>query len=142
MNLIEQLIRIDAEKANEKETKKIKSDRLTKLLGSATEIEIQELNGRKVNNISQMIIDKNGNKDFSKMYDMNLMYCVEGIIEPSLKDAALMEHFHAKTPKDLAAILFSTESGKIANEIARLSGVGADAEEEVKNSSAETEMQA
>ncbi|MFQ7715994.1 MAG: hypothetical protein ACLRH0_07080 [Blautia wexlerae] len=36
--------------------------------------------------------------------------------------------------KDLAAALFGAESGPIASEIVKLSGLGEDAEEEVKNS--------
>ena len=75
-----------------------------------------------------------GKKDFSKMQDMNLMYCVYGVVEPNLRDPALLEHFGCKTPKELASILFEVEAGKIAGEIAELSGVGEDSEDEVKNS--------
>ena len=57
-----------------------------------------------------------------------------GIVEPDLKNEKLMEHFGASTPKDLAAALFGVESGSIASEIVKLSGLGEDAEEEVKNS--------
>lgn len=133
MNLIEKLIRLDKEKVQERDTKKIKSERLSKLLGVETEITIKELSGKKLNDLTQIIITKDGRKDFSRMYDLNLMYCVEGVIEPNLKDGALQEHFGVKTPKDLAALLFDAEAGKIAGEIIALSGIGKDAEEEVKN---------
>lgn len=43
-----------------------------------------------------------------------------------------MEHFGASTPKDLAAALFGVESGPIASKIVELSGLGENAEEEVK----------
>lgn len=133
MNLVEKLIRIDKEKANEKETKKIKSRKLSRLLGEDTEITIQELSGKRFNDLIAMCVDKNGKKDWHKINDMNLMFCVEGIIEPSMKDASLMEHFGAKTPKDLVEILFDAESASISDEISALSGFTKDAEEEVKN---------
>lgn len=134
MNLIEKLIRTDKDKAYKREEKKIKSARLSRILGEDTEITIRELSGRKINDLSVMAVDKKGNIDQSKLLNVNLMYCVEGIVEPSLKDAALMEHFGAKTPKDLAEILFDVEANKIADKIAGLSGITEDAEVEVKNS--------
>lgn len=133
MNLVEKLIRIDKDKAREKETKKIKSRKLSKLLGESAEITIQELSGKKYNDIIGFCVDKNGNKDWSKINDMNLMFCVEGIVDPPLKDQSLIEHFGVKTPKDLAEILFDAESASIADEISNLSGFTKDAEEEVKN---------
>lgn len=134
MNLIEKLIRADKDKAFKREEKKIKSARLSRILGEETEITITELSGKRLNDLSAMIMDKNGNKDFSKIQDVNLMYCVYGVIEPDLRDARLLEHFGAKTPKDLAAILFDSEAGKIAGEIVSLSGLSEETEEEVKNS--------
>lgn len=134
MNVIEKLIRIDKEKILEKETKKIKSARLSKILGEDTEITIRELGGRILNDIAGIVVNDEGKRDFSKNYDMNLMYCVEGIVEPNLKDPVLMEHFGAKTPKDLAAILFDNEVSRIADEIYELSKMGKNVEKEVKNS--------
>lgn len=134
MNVIEKLIRIDKEKMSEKETKKIKSVRLSKILGEDTEITIMELGGRKLNDIAGIVVNDEGKRDFSKNYDMNLMYCVEGIMEPNLKDPVLMEHFGAKTPKDLAAILFDNEVSRIADKIYELSKMGKNVEKKVKNS--------
>lgn len=134
MNLIEKLIRIDKEKYAEKETKKIKSKRLSKILGEDTDITIKAVSGRRLNDIYGTIVGKDGKREFSKNYDMNLMFCVNGVIEPNLKDAALMEYFGARTPKDLAEILFDSEASEIADEIAELSGYSEDSEEEVKNS--------
>lgn len=134
MNLIEKLIRIDKEKAQERETKTIKSVRLSRILGEDAEIKITELSGKRLSSLSAMMTDKNGNKDFGKVQDVNLMYCVYGVVEPDLRDARLLEHFGAKTPKDLAEILFDAEAGAIAGEIVSLSGLSDDAEDEVKNS--------
>ncbi len=132
MNLIEKLIRVDKETAGKRETKKIKSKRLTKMLGEDTEITIQEISGRKSNDIMQMMFDSKGNKKMSALYDTNLMICVNGIIEPNLKDQTLMEHFGAATPKDLVAILFDSEASSIADSIVDLSGLKTK-EEDVKN---------
>ena len=134
MNLIEKLIRIDKETLLKKETKTVKSARLSKIVGEEANIVIKELSGRKLNDISAMMVDKEGNKDFSRLADINLMYCVEGVVEPNLRDTNLMEHFGVKTPKDLAEILFDAEAGKIAGEIISLSGLSDDAEKDVKNS--------
>ena len=132
MNLIEKLIRVDKETAGKRETKKIKSKRLTKMLGEDTEITIQEISGRKSDDIMQMMFDSKGNKKMSALYDTNLMICVNGIIEPNLKDQTLMEHFGAATPKDLVAILFDSEASSIADSIVDLSGLKTK-EEDVKN---------
>lgn len=132
MNLIEKLIRVDKETVGKRETKKIKSKRLTKMLGEDTEITIQEISGRKSNDIMQMMFDSKGNKKMSALYDTNLMICVNGIIEPNLKDQTLMEHFGAATPKDLVAILFDSEAASIADSIVDLSGLKTK-EEDVKN---------
>lgn len=134
MNLIEKLIRIDKETLLKKETKAVKSARLSKIVGEEANIVIKELSGRKLNDISAMMVDKDGNKDFSRLADINLMYCVEGVVEPNLRDTNLMEHFGVKTPKDLAEVLFDAEAGKIAGEIISLSGLSDDAEKDVKNS--------
>lgn len=133
MNLAEKLIRIDKEKISEKETKKIKSKRLSRILGEDTEITIQELSGKRFNDLYQMAIDKNGNTIFSKTYDVNLTICVEGIIEPNLKDQNLMDHFGASTPKELVEIIFDAESGYISDEITKLTGMSNDSEKELKN---------
>ena len=133
MNLVEKLIRMDKSEFTKRETKKIKSKRLSKLLGEDTEITIQAVGGKRATDIMAMCMDRNGNKDYSKTYDINIMYCVEGIIEPPMKDNTIIEHFGVKTPKDLASILFDTEVGQIATEIINLSGLGTDTEEEIKN---------
>lgn len=134
MNLIEKLLRIDKEKATERQKKKIYSSRLSRILGERTEITITELSGKRLNDLTAMVTDRNGNKDYTKMQGMNLMYCVYGVVEPDLRDQRLMEHFGVKTPKDLAEILFDAEAGKIAGEIVSLSNLTNEAEEEVKNS--------
>lgn len=133
MNLIEKLLCVDKAKATEKETKKMKSKKLAKLVGEDAEITIRELSGKRYNTLQAMLFDKNGKRDVNATYDFNLMCCVYGIVDPCLTDKNLMDHFGTSTPKELAAILFGMESGSIATEIIKLSGLGEDAEEEVKN---------
>lgn len=140
MNLIEKLLSVDKEKTTEKETKKIKSKRLAKLVGEDAEITITEISGRRYNELQAMMYDRKGNRDAKGAYNLNLMCCVHGIKDPCLTDKTLIQHFGASTPKDLAEILFGLESAKIAEEILRLSGLGENSEdeesveEEVKNS--------
>lgn len=134
MNLIEKLLSVDKAKATEKAEKKIESKKLSKLVGEGTEIIIRELSGKRYNTLQAMLYDKKGNRNMNATYDFNLMCCVHGVVDPCLTDKNLMEHFGAATPKDLAEILFGVESGNIATEIVKLSGLGEDAEEEVKNS--------
>lgn len=49
MNLIEKLLSVDKAKVTEKETKKIKSKKLAKLVGEDAEITIRELSGKRYN---------------------------------------------------------------------------------------------
>ena len=133
MNLVEKMLRIDKAKPTERETKQIVSRRLSKLLGEETTITIRELSGKRMNQLNSDLVGKDGNRDLSRLYEVNLMYCVEGVVDPSLKDEKLMEHFGAATPKDLAALLFGAEAGKIADAIVDLAGLGEKAEKEIKN---------
>lgn len=132
MNLIDKLIATDKNRI-ERQEKEIVSKRLSRLLGEEAKIKIRELSGRRINDLNQMMVKKNGERDSSKIYDTNLMYCLEGIVEPDLKDSKLMSHFGAATPKDLVEILFDSESSLIAGEIISLSGLSKEDEEEVKN---------
>ncbi len=131
--LIEKLLAVDREKATEKETKELRSAKLERLIGSGAKIKIKEISGRRFNDLNKMLYTSKGDRDHSKDYDYNLMICAEGIAEPSLKDALLMEHFGASTPKDLAEILFGVESASISMEIVKLSGLADEAEDDIKN---------
>lgn len=133
MTILEQLLQIDKGKTEELKTKKIKSKRMSELLGKETEITIRQIPGRRMNDINQVIFDENGNKDMEKIYDLNILYCVEGIVEPSVKDSDLMKHFGATTPDDLVEKLFDAEAATIAAEIIKLSGLSDETEKKVKN---------
>ena len=134
MNLVEKLIKADKSKAFELDTKKIKSKKLSKIIGEPTEITIRELHGDEVNDINQIALNKDGGRDSAKMYDVNVMYCVKVIVDPSMKDETLMKEFGAATPKDLVKKLFDSEAFAISDEIVKLTGITKESEEEVKNS--------
>lgn len=120
----------------ERATGTIKSKKLAKILGAEEPVAIQicEIGTRRLNDILAIQVDKKGNVDLSKSLDSKLLTCVEGIVEPSMKDKDLQKHFHCATPKDLALALFGFEVTAISDAICELSGVtDEDNEEEIKN---------
>ena len=135
MNLVEQLVQVDVDKAYELKRDIFKSERLKELLGLdvPVDVKIKELSQRKVQELLSMQYSSNGNHQMSKVFDSSLMCLVEGVEEPNLKDKELQEHFRAETPKRLAEVLFGREVTKISDAIMTLSGFGDDNEEEVKN---------
>ena len=140
MNLVEQLLKADAKKADELETGVFKSHKLAKILGVEAEtvdVQIREIKSRRVNDIVSYQIDKKGNFDYSKSYDAKIMMCIEGVMDPDLKDKDLQKHFGVDNAKDLCEKLFGNEITALSDEISRISGVaeadGEDTEDIVKN---------
>lgn len=133
MSLLDKLIKVD-KTTLPMEEKKVKSERLKKWLGTDADVEItlRQIPARRLNDIIGITLDKNGRRDMSKNYDMNLMICVEGIVDPPVKEQELMHHFGASTPKELCEKLFDTEANIIAQEISELSSLK-EKEEDVKN---------
>lgn len=137
MNLVDKLLQADAGKATELETKVIKSKRMSKILGvkDATEITIREIPAKRLHELMSMQFDKNGKVDPEKSFAAQTLVAAEALVEPSMKDKSLQEHFSCKTPKDLAMKLFGLEVKQIADEVVILSGYGdvEDTDEEIKN---------
>lgn len=135
--LVDQLLKADVKKASELKVGTFPSKRLAKILGKEepVEIQIKEIPARKLNDLSTYQYDKKGNQDISKGFDARLLVCVEGIVEPGMKDKELQEHFGCATPKDLAEKIFGGESIGIADAIANLSDYVSDedVEDELKN---------
>ena len=97
MNLVDKLLKMDAKKAEELQTGSVESKRLAKLLGvDKVEVQIREIKSRRVNDIVAYQIDQKGKFDYSKSYDAKLMMCVEGIVEPDLRNKDLQAHFECK----------------------------------------------
>ncbi len=134
-NLVEQLLKADIKKADELSTATVKSKRLAKILGSDSDVEItvREIPARRINDIVSMQFDRKGRFDITKSFDAKALCCVEGIVEPDVKDKNLAAHFNCATPKDLVIKLFGSEITAISDKITSLSGVEADTEEEIKN---------
>lgn len=137
MNLVEQLLRADTKNAEERETSVFLSKRLQKILKAdePVQVTIRELNPRRVNDIVDYQMKKDGSVDMKKVYDASLMMCVEGCAEPDLTNKDMQEHFGCASAKDLAEKLFRAEAGDIAKAISELSGAGDEGaqEDEVKN---------
>lgn len=137
MNLVDQLLKADIKKADELETGIFHSKKLAKLIGSETPVDVQirEVKSRRLNDIVAYQVDKKGNMMFSKTYDAKLMMCLEGVVDPPLKDKTLQAHFECDDAKELCEKLFGNEVNDLSDEISKLSGVinDEDSEEEVKN---------
>ena len=135
MNLVDKLLQADAGKATELETKVIKSNRLILGVKNATEITIREIPAKRLHELMSMQFGKNGKPDPEKSLAAQTLVAAEALVEPSMKDKNLQEHFSCKTPKDLAMKLFGLEVKQIADEVVILSGYGdvEDTDEEIKN---------
>jgi len=137
MSLVDKLMAIDKGKFSENQTAEMQAKRLSAVLGEPVTIKVKALSGDQYTDITTRIVDKKGDADFSKAYDVNALLVVEGIVEPSLKDKELQKHFGAATPKELAKLLFpGGELTEVANKITELSGFSQsdkDTEDEVKN---------
>ncbi len=134
-NLVEELLKADKKKADELSTTTVKSKRLAKILGSdeAVKVTVREIPARRINDIVSLQFDKKGRFDMSKSFDAKALCCVEGIVEPDIKNADLIKHFDCATPKDLVIKLFGSEITGISDTITSLSGIDTGTEEEIKN---------
>lgn len=103
MNVVDRLLKADVKKAEELETGSFSSKRLAKILGEkeAVPVEIKEVPSRRLNDIVSYQLKGNGSFDYSKNFDAKIMMCVEGIVSPNLRDAALQKHFECKSASEL-----------------------------------------
>lgn len=141
MSLLDTLLKnkdIDLDKPR---TKKITSERLKSLLGSEEDvyIEVRELSAKKVTEFMNIQYDKKGNLDLNKNLAAKALIAVEGVVDPPLREQALLDKFSCSSPKDLALKLFSLELTKISDTICELSGLisgedeAEEENEEIKN---------
>lgn len=135
MNLVEKLVKADCSKAYELKRGTFKSKRLAQLIGETEPIEItvREIPQRKLNELMAMQYSSKGNFQIERTFDAKLMSIVEGVVEPSMTDKDLLNHFNASSPKELAEVLFGSEVTAISDAIMELSGVSEENEEDVKN---------
>jgi len=136
MSLVDKLMAIDKGEFAKEQTAEMQAKHLSKVLKEQVTIRVRALPGDQYTDITARLVNKKGNADFSKSYDVNALLVVEGVVEPSLKDKELQKHFGAATPKELAKLLFpGGELTEIANMITELSGFSQpeEDEDEVKN---------
>lgn len=135
--LVDELMKADAKKAGDLKKGTYSSKKLAELLGKEEKVEItiREIPSRRINDLSGYQYDRKGNMDYSKNFDAKLMSCVEGIIEPNLRDKKLQEHFNCKSANELCEKLFGFEVNHISDAIMGLSDAEEeeDTEEEIKN---------
>lgn len=132
MTLVEELLKSDPKKFAEKKTGVFLSHRFAEALGKETpvEIELTEISQRALKRHMGVMLDREGNPILNRSTDSEALICVEGVVNPSLKDKKLQEHFSCATSKDLAEKLFGRELSAIASEIQSLSSY--DEEEEIR----------
>ena len=131
MNLVEKLLSIDKTTLTEEITEKYESCNMKKWTGDGTII-IRRIRDRKKTDIQSMCLDFNKGTYNGQLFDSKLMTLVEGIVQPSLKDKSLIEHFGAGDPMGLAELLFNGEIDDIADAIEEV-GKKENIEEAVKN---------
>ena len=140
MNLVDQLLKADVKKAEELEVKVFRSQKLAKILGTeekTVDVTIREVKSRRVNDIIAYQMDRKGRFDYSKSFDAKVMMCIEGVVDPDLRNKNLQEYFECANAKELTEKLFGNEVNELSDAISELSGVKTDddedPEEEVKN---------
>lgn len=134
-NALNMLLKMDRAKVEELPTKVVEIKRLTELTGEKFEVTLRAINGERMSDIQKNSIDlskKGGVKDIN-LYSMQTQILAEGMVDPNLKDKALLEHFGCVTPKDLIKTLFlAGEISDLANEVQELSGYDKSDDEELK----------
>lgn len=135
MNLIERLVAVDKKEFDKIERKELSSRQLSKLLGTDVKVTIQAVEGDLFGGLTASGLDDKGEVDYGRAFSTNAKIAAAGIVNPDLKDEALLKHLGAATPADAAKKIFKGEINKISTEIAKLSGFNDEetTDKEVKN---------
>lgn len=135
MNLVEKLLVVDKKEFDKIERKEIPSRQLSKLLGANAKVTIQAVEGDLFGGLSASGLDDKGEVDYGKAFSTNAKIAAAGIVDPNLKDEALLKHLGVATPADAAKKIFKGEINKISTEISKLSGFDNEetTDKEVKN---------
>lgn len=137
MSLIDKLMAIDKGEFAKEKTAEMPAKHISAVMGETQMIKVQAISGDQFTDISTRLMNKKGDPDYSRSYDINALLVVEGLVEPSAKSKELQKHFGCATPKELVKILFpGSELTEVANKITELSGFSQsdkDVEDEVKN---------
>jgi hypothetical protein len=139
MSLLDKLLQADAKKLTEKPKATIEIERLSKLLKTKAEFIVQALDPQRYADIQRNSFDfgKKGNLKELRLFEMKCLTLIDGVVEPSLKNKELLDHFSVATPKELIQKMFlSGEIEDLYNKISELSGYEEDddeTDEEIKN---------
>ena len=132
MSLIDKLLQADAKKITELPTAKYEVKRLSTLLNTKFELELQAIPAKRYSEIQRNGVDiKKGNVKDVKVFDMQTLTIIDGIKDPSMKDKRLLDHFNVITPKELVGKIFlAGEISDIRGKIEELSGYEPEDDEE------------
>ncbi len=135
MNLVEKLLAVDRKEFDKIERKELSSKQLSKILGDDAKVTIQAVEGDLFGGLSASGLDASGEVDYGRAFSTNAKIAAAGIVDPNLKDEALLKHLGVATPADAAKKIFKGEINKISTEIAKLSGFNDEetTDKEVKN---------
>lgn len=135
MNLVERLLAVDRKEFDKIEKKELESAQLSKLLGADARVTIQAVEGDLFGGLSASGLDDKGEVDYGRVFSTNAKIAAAGIVDPDLKDEALLKHLGVATPADAAKKIFKGEINRISVEITKLSGFDTDdkTDKEIKN---------
>lgn len=115
MDIIKELLGLSA---RENKTQQIKLLSLSERAGKDMIFTVRELSYNEIKNILDMA-------EVSKRTDIKMQIVLKGVVEPSLKDNQLLEHYDAPTPAELLPkILSAGEITDLNDVIQKLSGYG------------------
>ena len=137
MSLIDKLLQMDKAKLMAMPTKEMEITRLTELMGAPFKVKCKAIDGERYAEIQRAGVDitKKGSIKSLNIFEMHVLTVIDGVVEPSMKDAKLLQHFGCVTPKELVKKLFlAGEIADLNNIITELSGYEKDEddEEEIK----------
>lgn len=113
MDILKELLGLSA---RENKTQQVKMLMLSERAGKDMIFTVRELSYNEIKNILDMA-ENNPNAD------IKMQVVLKGIVEPSLKDNQLLQHYNAPTPAELLPkILNAGEIDDLYNIIQRLSG--------------------
>lgn len=113
MDILKELLGLSA---RENKTQQVKMLMLSERAGKDMIFKVRELSYNEIKNILDMA-ENNPNSD------IKMQVVLKGIVEPSLKDSQLLQHYNAPTPAELLPkILNAGEIDDLYNIIQRLSG--------------------
>ena len=137
MSLIDKLLQMDNKTLTEMPKREVEVPRLIQVLGEPFKVVCQAIDGERYADIQKASIDlnKKGGVRNINLFDMQVLTVIDGVVEPSLKDTKLLNHFGCVTPKELVKKLFlAGEIAELSNVVTELSGYDKteEDEEEVK----------